>query len=326
MVTRPGYIYGGPTDGWVSIGQDAAVSPFKYQATAPTSPATGDIWIDSSSTVNSIDSTQLLRWRKTMVGGETSLSGNDDASLPLTYTPGYEQLYINGVLQVRGVDYTATTGSTITALTALVANDVVEIFSAVARAVSDVYTQSQSDARFVNKSVGGLNLVIPTSVTGGTVSTNGQIALSSATTVTIDGVFSSSYANYLIIASTNTTSTGSLNSIQLRSGGSTTAGSGYFSSHFYHDLSTTGIVNATNGGSAWALRSVAPSAYSITLLNPFAATPTMATGTYIAPASTLNSTGTFGAHHNGNTSFDGLVFNCTSATGTIRIYGYNNGA
>lgn len=149
MTTRPGYIWSGSE--WVAIGQEAAVSPFSYQATAPTSPSTGDIWIDSSSTVNSIDSTQMLRWRKTAVGGETTLSGNDDASLPLTYTPGYEQLYINGVLQVRGVDYTATTGSTITGLTALVANDVVEIFSVVARAVADVYTQSQSDSKYVAK-------------------------------------------------------------------------------------------------------------------------------------------------------------------------------
>jgi hypothetical protein len=86
-----------------------------------------------------------------MTGGQTSLSGTDDNSLPLQYTPGYEQLYINGVLQVRGQDYTATTGTTVTGLTALVANDVVEIFSAVARSVADVYTQSQSDARFASQ-------------------------------------------------------------------------------------------------------------------------------------------------------------------------------
>lgn len=144
--TRPGYIWSGTE--WVAIGQDAAVNPFKYQATAPTSPATGDIWVDSDDFVPSIDSAQFLRWRKTMVGGETSLSGNDDASLPLAYTPGYEQLYINGVLQVRDQDYTATTGNTVTGLTALVANDTVEVFSAVARAVADVYTQTQSDAKY----------------------------------------------------------------------------------------------------------------------------------------------------------------------------------
>ena len=144
--TRPGFIWSGTE--WVAIGQEAVVNPFYYQATAPVGAATGAIWIESDVDVPSIDSSQFLRWRKTMTGGETSLSGNDDSSLPLAYTPGYEQLYINGVLQVRGQDYTATTGTTVTGLTALVANDVVEIFSAVARTVADVYTQAQADAKY----------------------------------------------------------------------------------------------------------------------------------------------------------------------------------
>ena len=183
--TRPGFIWSGTE--WVAIGQEAVVNPFYYQATAPTGAATGAIWIESDVDVPSIDSSQFLRWRKTMTGGETSLSGNDDSSLPLAYTPGYEQLYINGVLQVRGQDYTATTGTTVTGLTALVANDVVEIFSAVARTVADVYTQTQSDARFVNRNVGGLNRVVPTSVTGGTLSANGQITFSGVTSISADG-------------------------------------------------------------------------------------------------------------------------------------------
>ena len=146
MATRPGYIWSGSE--WVAIGQEAIVNPFYYQATAPPTPSTGDIWIESDVDVPSVDSAQFLRWRKTMTGGETSLSGNDDSSLPLGYTPGYEQLYINGVLMVRGVDYTATTGTTVTGLTALVAGDVVEVFSALARIVADVYTQTQSDTKY----------------------------------------------------------------------------------------------------------------------------------------------------------------------------------
>jgi hypothetical protein len=146
MATRPGFIWSGTE--WVVIGQEAIVNPFYYQATQPTTPSTGDIWIESDVDVPSVDSAQFLRWRKTMAGGETSLSGNDDSSLPLGYTPGYEQLYINGVLMVRGVDYTATTGTTVTGLTALVADDVVEVFSTLARTVADVYTQTQSDTKY----------------------------------------------------------------------------------------------------------------------------------------------------------------------------------
>ena len=47
----------------------------------------------------------------------------------------------------------------------------------------------------------------------------------------------------------------------------------------------------------------------------------MATGTYVTPSGGLNSHGFFGAQHTGNTSFDGIQINCTTATGIVRIYG-----
>jgi len=329
--TKPGYVWSGTE--WIAIGQEAVVAPIKYQATAPSSPATGDIWIESDVDVPSIDSAQFLRWRKTMTGGETSLSGNDDSSLPLAYTPGYEQLYINGVLQVRGGDYTATTGTTVTGLTALVANDVVEIFSAVARTVADVYTQTQSDARFVNKNVGGLNLIVPTGITNGTVSANGAITINSGvTSVTINGAFSSTYDNYRLMFNKIKYSGGSNLRIQL----GTTATGYYYTelsgSGTYATASTlalsngsnadsyfTGIVGNTNGANGW-----------VEVFSP-----------YLSELTTLNSIGsdnrTDGA---GPRNASGFLNNTTSYTsltvlpnsgqsfssGTIRIYGYNNGA
>jgi hypothetical protein len=68
-----------------------------------------------------------LIWRKTMSGGETSLSGYDNASQALSYTPGQEQVYLNGILLVRGDDYTATNGTSITGLSALAANDFIQV-------------------------------------------------------------------------------------------------------------------------------------------------------------------------------------------------------
>jgi hypothetical protein len=62
-----------------------------------------------------------------MTGGETSLSGYDNASQALSYTPGQEQVYLNGILLVRGSDYTATNGTTITNLSALAADDFVQV-------------------------------------------------------------------------------------------------------------------------------------------------------------------------------------------------------
>jgi hypothetical protein len=141
-----------------------------YQTSEPVSPATGDIWIDSDDEVPSVDSTLYYRWTKTMSGGETSLSGTDDNSLALEYTPGYESVFINGVLQVRGSDYVATDGTTVTGLTALTASDVVMVESIVAYSVGDTYTQSHLGSLLDAKSpVSTTGLVLISSTTSGTM-------------------------------------------------------------------------------------------------------------------------------------------------------------
>ena len=71
----------------------------------------------------------LSQWRYTATGGETTLSGTDGFATALAYTVGAEQLFVNGVLLERGVDYLATTGTTVTGLTALVAGDIVTVSS-----------------------------------------------------------------------------------------------------------------------------------------------------------------------------------------------------
>jgi hypothetical protein len=72
-------------------------------------------------------SSSITTWVKTASGGETSLTGSSDSSTTLAYTAGQEQLFINGVLQVRGSDYTATNGTSITGLTALTAGDIATV-------------------------------------------------------------------------------------------------------------------------------------------------------------------------------------------------------
>jgi hypothetical protein len=71
----------------------------------------------------------LVRYRFVASGGETGVSGADANSVTLAYTAGYEQVFLNGVLLVRGQDYTATNNTSITALSALAVNDVVEILA-----------------------------------------------------------------------------------------------------------------------------------------------------------------------------------------------------
>ena len=64
----------------------------------------------------------------TASGSETSLSGSDDNNRTLKYQDGtYIDVFMNGVLLLRGTDYNTTTANTIGGLASLAANDVVEI-------------------------------------------------------------------------------------------------------------------------------------------------------------------------------------------------------
>ena len=68
------------------------------------------------------------RYYYTVSAGATSVSGNDDNSNSLVFTDGeYVDVYLNGVSLVAGTDYNTTTANTIAGLSAMSANDVVEV-------------------------------------------------------------------------------------------------------------------------------------------------------------------------------------------------------
>lgn len=100
----------------------------------------------SISTASAVAAT-LTRYRFVAVGAETSISGVDANGNTLSYVAGFEQVYINGVLQVRGQDYTATNGSSITGLTALVASDSVEVLTFSQFVITNAIDQTLVDAK-----------------------------------------------------------------------------------------------------------------------------------------------------------------------------------
>lgn len=102
-----------------------------------------------------IGTTPVLRtrWSKEPAGGTTSLSGLDDYSVSLVYEVGYEAVYQNGALLSRGNDYTATDGTTITLTNATVAGDIIEVFANNVVPLTDTYSQSVADGKFVNNTI-----------------------------------------------------------------------------------------------------------------------------------------------------------------------------
>jgi hypothetical protein len=128
----------------------------------------------------SISSTAaIFRYKYTAAGGETSESGLDDNGITLSYIAGKEQVYLNGVLLVRGTDYTASNGTSITSLTALTAGDILEIITFTAFDLATAIDKTLFDAK-------GDILVATAADTPGklTLGTNGYFLKANSSTAT----------------------------------------------------------------------------------------------------------------------------------------------
>jgi hypothetical protein len=147
---KPGYVYDAATDTW-----------FPLLGIAPGS--------------------SVVRWRKTAVGAETSVSGLDDLGATLAYNAGTEQVYLNGVLLVRTEDYLATTGTSITGLTALAASDVIEVISFNATNVQITDALLETDINAKGDLIVGAAVDTAAILTSGT---NGQVLSVNTATAT----------------------------------------------------------------------------------------------------------------------------------------------
>lgn len=101
----------------------------------------GTAWGGISSTA------AIFRYKFVATGGETSVSGADANGVTLSYLPGKEQVYLNGILLVRTTDYLATTGTSITSLSALAASDILEIITFTAFDVATAIPNTIIDAK-----------------------------------------------------------------------------------------------------------------------------------------------------------------------------------
>jgi hypothetical protein len=106
----------------------------------------GTNWVPLNSLNTVVNST---RWQKVAVGNETTLSGLDDNNNTLSYSPGYEQIFLNGILLVRGTDYTATNGLSITGLEPISAGANIEIIALKQINLANVYTKEQTDTKYL---------------------------------------------------------------------------------------------------------------------------------------------------------------------------------
>jgi hypothetical protein len=140
-------------------------------------------------TTSEIDSkvSNYTRWVKTLSGSATVISGVDDNSLPLLYTIGNEEIYINGILLKEVTDYATTSASVITLTEAALAGDTIEVISFSTINLASVYTQNESDNKFLT-----LNSASTIYATKSSPTFTGTVNFSSASVVGIDALPSQS--------------------------------------------------------------------------------------------------------------------------------------
>ena len=264
-----------------------AISGSLAQPTEPSSPTDGLIWVDTDGTA---PTTVVTRWSKTPTNGTTTLSGTDDTTNTLAYTPGYEQVFLNGVLLSRGSDYTATTGTSVVLSVATITSDIVEVICPLQVAYTDAITTTAANAAYVPKTLTTTKGDIITATAANTparlgVGTDAQILVADSTAstglkwatassgamtlikrasfssvattdTTFDGVFTSTYKTYLVIIEAISGTSGADLHMQFRYAGPTTQAASYYGSAITTDYSITTVSNQNiaNGSQAtWNL-------------------------------------------------------------------------
>jgi len=175
----------------------------------------------------------------------------------------------------------------------------------------------------------GLVKVIPTSVVNGLVSSTGTVtATGGLATLSVNGCFTSVYANYRIEI-VAVISTGADVRLKYRASGTDEATSHYGASSRTQPNSASVTVNQNNGNAYYLIADSSTSADCRGNLEIFS--PQLAVATYAThQATTVGATMYHfvgGDIHNTASAYDGFTFYPSTGTitsATIRIYGYRN--
>lgn len=177
----------------------------------------------------------------------------------------------------------------------------------------------------------GLYLITPTSIanSGGSASASGgAVTFTGVTSVSLNGVFTSTYDNYCIVIA-NTASAANL-LMRLRSSGTDNTTSDY--SHGIYQYTSANVAQAAVVGSAtssWTVSCFATNqGMTLDIYSPYLSAHTTAAGmgSYSYSSTPYASSQMLGAGFKATTSFDGFSLYVASgtATGIVRVYGYKN--
>ncbi|QLF87987.1 tail fiber [Pelagibacter phage Hroenn EXVC015P] len=118
-------------------------------------------WVNAGSSVNGTSD----RFKYTVSGTPTTISGNDDNSNSLSYDAGFIDVFLNGIKMVNGTDVTVTSGNSVVFASALTNGDVVDIitfgtFNIASMNASNLSSGTVPDARITGAYTGITNLTM----------------------------------------------------------------------------------------------------------------------------------------------------------------------
>lgn len=176
----------------------------------------------------------------------------------------------------------------------------------------------------------GLVPIVPTAVsgTGVSVSTTGRVTFTGSTTVNVRGCFSSEFDNYRLIFDNPTTSVSNSVTVQLANGGTAVSSANYDQQK---SVAVGGSIvgAATMAGTSWNLVNGdrADKLIIMDIVNPGIAKRTIGNSITVDTDAAANyGYVSIGLRHRLSTAYDGIIFTISTgtATGTLRVYGYNN--
>jgi hypothetical protein len=174
-----------------------------------------------------------------------------------------------------------------------------------------------------------LTLITPTSTanSGGTVTTSGaEVSAAAVTSVSLNGVFTSTYKNYIIaIYEANTATPTPSVLMRLRASGSDTAGVVYYGSTSAPLFGGTGVYGGINGGANFDIFNLDPTIQ--TAATVYLQSPQLTKKTnYQTINSRIDGSGFGGGYLNNSTSYDGFTLLASSSTLTCKVvvYGLSN--
>lgn len=203
-------------------------------------------------------------------------------------------------------------------------------------AISLVAVGQKITAALMNQVIGQVNGIAligikPTSVagTGVTVSNNGSVTFTNATTVSLNGVFTGTYDNYRIVWNSSTRSSNNTMYFRLRQAGTDISTTTYAFNKGY-DTGTARVVQQNTAQNMAALDIAAGIGQTsdgyTDIFGPANGGYTTGTGLCFVWVGGVPYTITTGFYNSTATGSDGISFFPSAGTwsGTIRVYGYNN--